>query len=170
MNLLLKREQTDGGMGRVKFKLWAKAELDEDEAQIVKRYRFDEAKLIDIFQPGLLRNAITLGLGAAVLAFVLLLSVNFQFAMVVGALAGAVVGYFYYDHTRESVWVRDLIHGRHFACDSVVDLARKEAWLALVVSFLRQVMVSAKHWDGTETVPIAALSQQEAKYIAVKGI
>jgi hypothetical protein len=87
-----------------------------------------------------------------------------------GLAGGAGAAYFYYDRNRESVFVRDLIHGRHFACDSIVDLARKEAWLASVVSVLRQIMESAKHWDGTETIPIEALSKEEAKYIALKGL
>ena len=40
MNLLFKRAQTDDATGKVKvkFKLWAQTELDEDEQHIVKRY------------------------------------------------------------------------------------------------------------------------------------
>ena len=170
MNLLFKREQTDGSTGKVKFRLWAKTELDADEDHIIKRYQFDRAILIDALQPGLLRHAILIGAGAGILVTVLLASTGPVLALVPGALCGGGAGYFYYDSKREKLFVRDLIHGRHFSCDSVVDLARKEAWLAMVVSFLRQVMESAKHWDGTESIPIEALSKQEAKYIAVKGL
>ena len=101
---------------------------------------------------------------------VLMWSSSDTLAMVLGLGAGIAAGYFYYDGHRESVMVRDLIHGRSFSCDSVVDLARKEAWLGTVVSILRQVMETAKHWDGTETVKIEALTQAEAKFIALKGI
>lgn len=168
MNLLLKRNQTDGAIGKVKFTLWAKTELDEDEEHIVRRYRFDNAKVIDVLQPNLPRNAVLIGLGAAALAFVILFRVPFNNILAVAIGIGA--GWFFYDRKRESLFVRDLIHGRYFTCDSVVDLARKEAWLAAVIAVLRQVMETAKHWDGTETIPIEALSKEEAKYIAIKGL
>jgi hypothetical protein len=167
MNLLFKREQT-GASGKVKFRLWAQTELDEEERHIVQRYRFDSAKVIDVLQPALLRNAVLLGLAAAAVAFVILGRLPFSWLLALGT--GAAAGYFYYDRKRESLFVRDLIHGRHFVCDSVIDLARKEAWLASVVAVLRQVMETAKHWDGTETIPIGALSKEEAKYIAIKGL
>jgi hypothetical protein len=169
MKLLFKRAQTDGVSGKVTFKLWAQTELD-DEKHMVTRYKFDSAKLIDVFQPNLMRTAIGLGVAAFVLLFALLWTTGFAFALLVGFAGGACATYFYYDRNRESVFVRDLIHGRHFACDSIVDLARKEAWLASVVSVLRQIMESAKHWDGTETIPIEALSKEEAKYITLKGL
>ena len=170
MNLLFKREQTDGVTGKVTFRLWAKTELDEDEQHIITRYRFADAKLIDITQPTLLRNAIIIGVVVGFATMVLCFGAGFQLALLLGIGAGGGAGYLYYDRNRESILVKDLIHGRYFACDNVVELSRKEAWLAMVVSFLRQVMESAKHWDGTETIPIEALSKQEAKYIAVKGL
>jgi hypothetical protein len=171
MNLLFKREQTPGTTGRVTFKLWAKTELDQDEARIVQRYNFDQAKLIEVLQPNLLRQAIVIGVAVLLVSLLLLgFWLGVPGALTVGTLLAIASGYLFYDRNRESVFVRDLIHGRHFACDSVVDLARKEAWLETVVAFLRQVMESAKHWDGTEIVPIEALSKQEAKYIVIKGL
>ena len=70
----------------------------------------------------------------------------------------------------ETIYVKDLIHGRYFACPSIIELARKEAWLGVVSSFLRQVMESAKYWDGTEVVPVDALSRAEAKFVVIRGI
>lgn len=171
MKLLLRREQSNAGIGRVTFKLWARTELDENEEHLIRAYRFDSAKLIDIFQPGLARKAALVGVVAClIVTLVLNVVMGPQNAFAVGIVTGIGVGWLFHDRNRESIYVRDLIHGRHFTCTSVVDLARKEAWLAMVVSFLRQVMESAKHWDGTETIPIEALSKQEAKFIAVKGL
>ncbi len=170
MNLLFKREQTDVA-GKVKFKLWAQTELTEDEQHIVQRYRFDSAKVIDVLQPHLLRAAIGVGIAVALLAGVIFgYAMPWPLGWLLGAGAGIAAGYFVYDSQRQSLWVRDLLHGRHFSCDSVVELARKEAWIQMVVAFLRQVMESAKNWDGTETVPIDALTKQEAKYLVVKGL
>lgn len=56
MDLLFKREQTQGIFGRVQFKLWGKVELNEEEEALVGRYRFHDAILIMAFQPELLRN------------------------------------------------------------------------------------------------------------------
>ena len=58
MELLFKREQTSGTTGSVKFKLWGKVELDEDETTIVSRYRFDNAILIAAIQPTLVRTSL----------------------------------------------------------------------------------------------------------------
>ncbi len=92
-----------------------------------------------------------------------------------GAFLGAVVGgggagYFYFHQKRETIFVKDLMHGRYFTCDSIIELARKEAWLGVVTSFLRQVMESAKQWDGTETLDIEALPKDEAKLVMLKGL
>lgn len=61
------------------------------------------------------------------------------------------------------------MHGRYFSCGSVVELARKEAWLETATAFLRQVMESAKHWDGTERRPVEVLPKDEAKRIILRG-
>lgn len=168
MNLLFKRAQTDGATGKVTFRLWAQTELDEDEQHIVKRYRFDDAVLVPVDVPNLLRNAVIVGLAAGLLAMLLLSS--FPLGMLLAAGLGIAAGYFYFDRFRESVLVRDLINGRYFACNSVVDLARKEAWVKDAVAVFRQVMETAKHWDGTETIPIVALSKEDAKYFALRAL
>ncbi|RWQ58831.1 hypothetical protein [Mesorhizobium sp.] len=164
MKLLFKREQSSGTTGTVKFKLWGKVELEEQEDEIIRRYAFDKAVLIDAFQPDLMRKSAYVGATAFVAALAIVsLAVSFSFAVFLALLAGAGAGYFYYDKKRDTVFVRDLMHGRYFSCDSVVELARKEAWLANITAYLRQVMESAKHWGGTETVPIPVLSKEDAK-------
>ena len=171
MDLLFKREQTSGAAGRVKFKLWGKVELDEDEKEIVNRYHFDQAILIAAFQPKLIRKSGFVGGGAFLLAFAIMSVVaNVTFGMFVAIIVGGGVGYWYFNERRETIFVKDLIHGRHFTCDSVIELARKEAWLQTISSFLRQVMESAKHWDGTERHTIEPLPKDEARQIIIKGL
>lgn len=174
MKLLFRREQTSGRVGRigrVQFKLWAKLELDADEDAIIKRYRFDEAVLIEAIQPTLIRNTILFAIGSFALAF-------FAFGMAFGTTYGGLLailtgfagGYWWFNEKRETIYVRDLLHGRYFSCPSVIELARKEAWLGVVTSFLRQVMESAKHWDGTETTEIDPLPKAEAKLVMLRGL
>ncbi len=171
MELLFQREQTAGRIGRVKFKLWGKIQLDMDEERIVRRYQFDEAMLIEVYQPTLFRRSLL----AATLAFVVAgafasTELSLGVSVAVGLAAGAAVGFWYYTEKRETIFVKDLIRGRHFSCDSVVELARKEAWLTYVTSFLRQVMESAKHWDGVERHTIEALPKDEARQVIIRGL
>jgi len=174
MDLVFKRSQTTGTMGRVAFKLFGRAEFDDEEREIIKRYRFDEAVLIFAFEPGLMRKAITRGVLVFLLVW-LLVSYMF-FGSPFSAAAGLALliaigfGFWWYHQNRETIFVRDLIHGRYFTCDSVVDLARKEAWLETICAFLRQVMESAKHWDGEVRNPIEALPKDEARQVIIKGI
>lgn len=185
MDLLFKRSQAAGvagtaptvpglsllGLGAPKFKLWAKVELDPEEQIVLDHYRFDQAMLIDSFQPELLKKSAMIGGGAFVFASLFFwMLFSFGAALFLGLIAGAAAAYLYFDKRRETVFVKDLLHGRYFSCGSVIDLARKEAWLETVVAFLRQVMESAKHWDGTEAIKIEALPKDVAKQIILKGI
>lgn len=171
MELLFKREQTAGKLARVNFKLWGKIELDSDEKEIIRRYRFDEAILIAALQPNLIRATIFVALGVFILVFGSLSTIwSTGGGFIAGILAAGGAGYWYLNEKRETIFVKDLLHGRHFTCDSVVELARKEAWLSIVVGFLRQVMESAKHWDGTERLTIEALPKDEARQVILRGI
>jgi hypothetical protein len=171
MNLLFKREQTSGKMGRVKFKLWGKVELDDDEKAIVKRYRFDNAILIAAIQPELIRRCLYISGGIFVVGSAIFSAIfTFVVGSILGAIAAAGGAYWYFHQNRETIFVKDLIHGRHFTCDSVIELARKEAWLEYVSAFLRQVMESAKHWDGTETHAITPLPKDEARQVIIRGL
>ena len=114
-----------------------KHELNEEEQALTKRYQLDDAVLIAVVQPNLLRQGILAG-------FVGFIPAAFIFPAMLGAVLGALLslaaafgaGYWWINEKRETIFVRDLIHGRNFKCDSVVDLARKEAWLTTAVSFL----------------------------------
>jgi hypothetical protein len=171
MKLLCKRDQTAGKVGRVKFRLWGKVELDDEENEIVKRYKFDEAVLLWADQPRLIRNSALIGVVVWLVLFSLLISpFGTAGAAIVALLGGGGGGYFYFHQKRETIFVRDLIHGRYFSCPSIIDLARDEARLGIMTSFLRQVMESAKHWDGTETLDIEALPKDEAKLVMIKGL
>lgn len=117
----------------------------------------------------MIRNAAIVAFGGFVLAYLLLLMIGLG-SLFVAILLGAGGGYYYFHQKRETIFVKDLIHGRYFTCDSVIDLARKEAWLETIVAFLRQVMESAKHWDGTQTLDVPVLGKDEAKQLIIRGL
>lgn len=172
MELLFKRSQTTGTTGRVAFKLWGKIEFDEEETALTQRYHFDKAILIEVVQPWLIRRAAIRGVWAIVTLWLVLYFIFswHSSALLLSILGGGGFAYWYYHQHRETIFVRDLMHGRNFSCDSVVDLARKEAWLETICAYLRQVMESAKHWDGEVRSPIEALPKDEARQVILKGL
>lgn len=164
MQLLLRREQTATKLTKVSFKLWGKIELDEEEQALSDRYNLADAVLIGSLQSGHKRNSIVLGLLVSILVGAGINTVlGATFAVLGGVIAGAAFGYWFFHHKRETIYMKDMLHGRHFSCPSIVDLAKQEDWLTGQITILRQVLESAKHWDGTETVPIKALPKEEAK-------
>lgn len=171
MELLFKREQTTGKMARVNFKLWGKLEVTEDEQALVSRYRFDESVLIGSDDSELLRKAIKLGaiiFVVAALVFTYMLASG-SMGFFGGIAAGVGAGYWLMNEKRETIFVKDMLHGRNFTCESVVELAKKEAWLEGACGVFRQVMESAKHWDGVERHTIEPLPKEQAKELILRA-
>lgn len=170
MDLLLKREQTRNFLNRIVFRLWAKTEMDEDERALIDRYDLDESWLLISDDRDHLKWAIILG----VIAFFLVGGTVAQATavgcgIIAGLIAGGGVGYWWLNEKRETIYMRDMLHGRRFKCRSIIDLAKKEAMLQNACIVLRQVMETAKHWDGVETCPVPALSKEEAKDLVVRA-
>ena len=170
MDLLFKREQTLGATGKVNFKLWGKLEPTDDETALISRYRFDEAVLIGADDSHLMRGAIKLGAIVFVVAALLFTYMaGASVGIIGGLLAGGAAGYWHINEKRETIYVKDLLHGRNFKCDSVVELAKKEAWLEGTCAMFRQVMESAKHWDGVEKHTIEPLPKEQARELILRA-
>ena len=171
MELLFKREQTPGKLARVNFKLWGKLEVTEDEQALISRYRFDESVLIGSDDSELLRKAIKLGAIVFVVAALLITYMLSSGGMgfLGGLAAGVGAGYWLMNEKRETIFVKDMLHGRNFTCGSVVELAKKEAWLEGACGVFRQVMESAKHWDGVERHTIEPLPKEQAKALILRA-
>ncbi len=175
MNLLFKRTQKTGR--RVIFNLWAKAELTEEETNLIRKYKLDSAVIIDAIQPKLIRHTIIAGLvgffGSAFVVAPILMAVTRSFNLpthvTIALLGSLTVGFLYFQKKRETIYVKDLLHGRTFKCRSIIELARKEAHLEAITGYFRQVVESAKHWGGTETKPIEPLPPEEAKRFILSG-
>ena len=179
MNLLCERKQSSAPFtlvplrfgGGVMFTLWVKSELDEEEQELLKKYDFEKALLIAddwvaTFRRGL-RSALVIG----VLVWpVLLFLTNFGLATAVTVVGVLILTAIYYNELRGHIYVRDLIHGRKFRCFSVVELLQQEERLKFLATYLRQVLESAKHWDGREVVPIPPLSREDAKQLVLKAL
>lgn len=181
MDILFKRAQSQSQLtGRVKFKLHAKIELSHEERQLVNKYEFDRSMLIQVDQPGLMRRAIIFGILAFVAIFVffffgiqyqleIYIHVPIMLNLILSVFGAILIGFFAHTQMRETIYVKDLIHGRYFKCPSVIELARKEAHLQNICGYLRQVLESAKHWDGEEKFEILPLPKEEAKRMILSG-
>ena len=169
MDLLFKREQSSGRLLPVVFRLWGKVELSDEEQALVSRYRLSDAVLIATEQRDLLRHATIAGAGATAVAGAILFQIFGFFGVFLGIAVGLAGGYYYFHEKRETIRVSDLLHGRYFRCYSIVELARKEAHLKGTVAYLRQVIESAKHWDGTERFQVDPLPPEEAKRVMLQG-
>lgn len=179
MHLLCERKQSPATftlvplrLGRgVMFTMWMKAELDQEEKALVQRYAFEDALLVAHDPMETLRKSFrTAALIGIVIWVVLALAVSWRFGAWMAILGTAGLTVVYYNELREHIYVRDLIHGRKFRCFSIVELVRKEAYLQVIAGYLRQVLESAKHWEGREKLEILPLSKDEAKEAVLKGL
>ena len=166
MKLLFKREQAKKGTGRIIFKLWSKFEPDEEEIALINQYDFRDAVLSGELQDGLLKQTIIFSvlIGIAVAAIVASVA-GTSVGVALGFLAGGGFGYWWFNEKRDVIMVKDLLHGRHFNCDGVIDLAKQEAHIEYMAGVLRQVLESCKHWDGTEALAADPLPKDEAKQL-----
>lgn len=163
MNLLLKRDQNSAALftliplrfgSGVMFKLHAELELDEEEKQLMQKYRFAKAPLVlsdpidDLKMAS--RPAAILGLAAFVVFWIL---ASFTTAVSLATLVTLVMTVVYFKTMRELILVSDLLDGgRTFRCDSIIELIHKEAFLEGISEYLRQVLESAKNWHDREII------------------
>jgi hypothetical protein len=168
MQLLFDREQVSGARAP-KFKLMAKIELDEMEQKIMAHYRLDKALLIDKFDEELVKRTAILVVVAFLVGLVVFIAMfGWTTGILLAMAAAGGGGWYYWDKNREFIFVSDLLKGRHFKCHSVVELAKKEAFLNNITTVLRQVMESARHWNGTQSHAIPVLPPDEAKQLIIQ--
>lgn len=177
MNLLLKRAQKPGtvtlvplqfGRGPL-FTLWAKAEFTEEEYELLLKYRFNDALLIAEDWLVILKRSVRTSLILGVAAWwILYMFLNWATATGLTMVLILALTALYYNELREHIYVRDLVHGRTFRCFSIVELVQKEDYLKVIAAYLRQVLETAKHWDGQEVVPVPTLTPTEAKALVAK--
>lgn len=170
MKILMRHQQTQGLFRSVRFKLWGKVELEGDEQKIIDRYDFRHAVLVDDLIDGLTKWSFIVGLVAMVPAFFMWAGfLGRQIGTPLAIVTGAFIGWFFYDRLRETVYVKDLLHGRNFRCKSIIDISIKEQRLRDMVALLRSVMESAKHWDGTQILDVPQHDPETSRRIMIRS-
>lgn len=169
MDLLLKREQSKNLFGRVIFRLWVMSEMGEDEQALIDRYELADSRVLIGDDEKALKWAFALGLIATIVSGLVLFIDSHELKSVILSIPiGIAVGYWWMNEKRETIFLRDLIHGRRFKCRSIVDLAKKEAMIDDACGVLRQVLETSKHWDGLEKRPVPVLSKEAAKDVVLR--
>lgn len=169
MDLLLKREQSKNLFGRVIFRLWVMSEMGEDEQALIDRYELADSRVLIGDDEKALKWAFVLGLIATIVSGLVLFIDSLELKSVILSIPiGIAVGYWWMNEKRETIFLRDLIHGRRFKCSSIIDLAKKESMIEDACVVLRQVLETSKHWDGLEKRPIPVLSKEAAKDVVLR--
>ncbi|MGH1576492.1 hypothetical protein [Planktotalea sp.] len=176
MDLLFRRSQGRTAFGRPRFDLHAKLDITQEERDLIEKYKFTNTILIDVPEPELKRFCILIGfvvflIAIPIIAFNLWSAIGLGWigVLVVAAILGIAAGFTYYHQKRETIKVVDLMLGRYFHCPSICELVRKESFLLNISQYLRQVMESAKHWDGVDRNEIYPLTPEEAKAVIHSG-
>lgn len=179
MNLLFNRNQKSAALfsliplrigSGVMFHLHAELELDQEESELIQKYRFAKSALVvsdpiddlkKAFRPALLLGLVTFA--------VMWIIGSFSVASTLAVLVVLGMTAVYFKTMREQILVSDLLNGgRIFRCDSIVELIQKEAYLEFISEYLRQVLESAKNWHDREVLPIAPLEKRAAKEAVLK--
>jgi len=177
MHLYLQRRQSRGSYslvplrvsGGVLFRLTAKLELSEEESFLVREYGFRDALLIDADHTDVLRRSLRLALFVGALAWLLFAALfDIYAASFLAAVLAAGLCYLFYNHLRQHVYVRDLLNGRSFDCFSIVELVHQEQHLTAICQYFRQVLETARHWQGREQIEIPPLDPETAKHLVLK--
>jgi hypothetical protein len=125
MNLILRRDQRSGMLGKVIFQLDVRAEISKEEMASIQRYRLGDAvlysksELVD-------RGSGLLGL-ASRLAF---------------------------SAMNISVSVSELINGKRVECKNIVEMLAVEEQIKEAALTFKQVLNAAVHFGGEEIVTI----------------
>jgi hypothetical protein len=130
MQLLIKRGQRRAMGGKHVFDLWVQYELTLEEQGLIHKYGLENFVLT---LGNVKRDIVKSVLYAWVLSLLVLLFASsfttqaWELSLLV--LVGGSVGI--YNQIRETIKVKDIIHGRSFACGSVVALIEREKTILL---------------------------------------
>lgn len=170
MRLLIQRQQQSMPLGRIKFYLSSRLELDEDERYLVRKYKAQDAIVYagdvrkDIIKSAIWAVPLTI---IAVVALYVFISTTgivytgptlgpFGVILAIYAILWLVV----YGGIKETVTLADLMHGRAFKCRSILDIQAVEELLRQMAFSIAQLLDDMKNWGGREVVPVAPLIER----------
>src|SRR5215212_3881206 len=156
MELLFRRGQSPAATGTIKFDLWAKFDVTEEESALINKYSVRNAILSegntrrDAFRA--LRYGVLLTIAVTVVTSALRFNAGLVF--LAGLISLTVGSYLIYQQIREQILVSDILEGREFVCRSVVTLIEKEELLKRMALSFRHLLEAMRTWGGTQVIEI----------------
>jgi hypothetical protein len=156
MQILFKRGQRETPLGHIKFDLWAKYEVSEEEAALLRRYHEGA-----VLSEGNMRRDLRRAVLYAILIDLVLVGIIVKFGnaspptwvmLFIGLLG---LGTFtIYQTIRETIYVSDILHGRTFACRNICLLIAKENTLLEMGHTFRHFLETMKTWGGVDIIEV----------------
>ncbi len=105
--------------------------MSDDERALIDRYDMGGSCLIAADDFDHLKGVIVVGFVAFLIGaiFGAFASDEVMDGLTSGVITGVGAGYWWLNEKREAIWMRNLLFGRRFKCDSIIELAQKEAVL-----------------------------------------
>jgi len=155
MQLLIQRGQGKTiVLRRPNFRLWAKFELNPEEAALINKYQVHDHILVEGI-PGQLRKAMIISGMLGMFAWGLIApKARFEEGIQIAILVFVIGSLVIYDSIREQIRVRDILDGRFFKCKSVVSLMTKEQNIAEMAHAFRHLLEAMKNWGGREIIQL----------------
>ncbi|MGC1954394.1 MAG: hypothetical protein WA970_17825 [Gammaproteobacteria bacterium] len=162
MQLLMEHAQK----GKV-FSLWVKYELIEQERALVDKYNIRRTVLVEGNPRQEKERAAKM---AAALAVVVAVGAFPFLGGPVPAIALAIIVFVLgwisiYNNIRETVRVEDILHGRHFACRSIITLLNKKQQISEMAERFTHFLETLKNWGGREVVEMAPDRPPVARFV-----
>jgi hypothetical protein len=132
MKLLLRRDQQQGMLGKVKFTLEVRAELTDQERTNIKKYKLSDTRLYEkreLTGPGVMGSLGIVGvmrLGAHLTAKALNITVD----------------------------VKDLEHGKRIECNDILEMLAVEQQVREAAETFKIVLDAASHFGGEEVIAL----------------
>jgi hypothetical protein len=170
MRVLLRRRITEA-TGSIRFALWAKFEVSEEELALIRRYRVAPGYItIEASRRDFYRAAIIAFFAALVIpVFLAYINVYAQTYAPRGAQTPGIPGWvivlsFFaifaivmwaiYEQLRIAIRISDMLNGREFKHKSLALMARRERQvIGYGVAFL-QFLEKLQDWEGTEVITL----------------
>jgi hypothetical protein len=155
MQLLFKRSLQTGV--RLKFVLWAKFDITEDEMRLINKYKAADAYITIEQSRRDLYRAIIFSFFIATLLASLIMGVT-NMGMLGGGFyfCGIFVAatWIIYEQLREAIKISDLLTGRNFKSRSLALLVRRERRMVGYAVAFTQLLAAMRTWEGTEVIQI----------------
>jgi len=156
MQVLIRRRIAQH-MNRVRFVLWVKFDVSEEEQALIKRYSVSSGYItIEATRRDFVRALVIGFIAAAVFTGLAISSTGMtgQLGILVFVVAFGLSTWGVYEQIRLAIRISDMLGGREFKHKSLTLLARRERQMVGYGVVFRRFLEKLKEWEGTEVITL----------------